>query len=209
MDGRLRRLARIALIATAFSPGVFAPCALAQSTIVAPSPAQAVTHGGPEVTKPTENENRSTIPLPLTNDVQAPTFVPALNAAIPRPPAKPKIVLPPPGPPVPARSAAAILQVLDKVTAETLRFAAPVGQRVRYKSIIFTVKTCETRGLGTVQPQPAVYLVIDSVAGAGRSSGVSRQVFKGWMFANAPGLHALEHPVYDAWLIACSTALPP
>jgi hypothetical protein len=31
----------------------------------------------------------------------------------------------------------------------------------------------------------------------------SRQVFKGWMFASSPGLHPLEHPVYDAWLIAC------
>jgi hypothetical protein len=33
-------------------------------------------------------------------------------------------------------------------------------------------------------------------------------VFRGWMFADMPGLHPFEHPVYDAWLIACKTASP-
>lgn len=30
-------------------------------------------------------------------------------------------------------------------------------------------------------------------------------VFSGWMFASSPGLSALEHPVYDIWLIDCKT----
>jgi len=36
-----------------------------------------------------------------------------------------------------------------------------------------------------------------------------KQAFKGWMYASSPGLNPLEHPVYDAWLIACRTAAPP
>ncbi len=36
----------------------------------------------------------------------------------------------------------------------------------------------------------------------------ARQVFRGWMFANGPGVHPFEHPVYDAWLIACKTDAP-
>jgi hypothetical protein len=36
----------------------------------------------------------------------------------------------------------------------------------------------------------------------------ARQLYRGWMFANAPGLHPFEHPVYDAWLIACKAASP-
>ena len=32
--------------------------------------------------------------------------------------------------------------------------------------------------------------------------------FAGWMFASSPGLHALEHPVYDIWVIACSEVDP-
>lgn len=117
---------------------------------------------------------------------------------------------PPPSPPTPQRAPAAVLRVLDKVTAETMAFEAPVGQRVRYKSLIFEVKACETRGPSDPQPQPSAYIVITTDAGLG-ASGVAgpRQLYKGWMFANAPGVHALTHPIYDAWLVACSAAAPP
>jgi hypothetical protein len=36
-----------------------------------------------------------------------------------------------------------------------------------------------------------------------------KQVFKGWMFSSTPELNPLQHPVYDAWLIACMAAPPP
>ena len=158
----------VAIVGTA----LIATSVWAQSPPPQSVPAQAPSSEPPVTPSAVPGEQVSVVSTHLTNDVQAPTLAPALNAVIPRAPAKPKI-LPPVGPPVPARSPAAIMQVLDKVTAETLRFAAPVGQRVRYKSIIFTVKTCETRDPGSVQPKPVAYLIIDSVAGAGRSSGVS------------------------------------
>jgi hypothetical protein len=108
------------------------------------------------------------------------------------------------------RSPVAIVQALDKVTAETLRFAAPVGRRVRYKSLIFTVKACETAGADDPQPRASAYVVIESQPPIlpGRPVPEAKQVFKGWMFATAPGLHPFEHPVYDAWLIACSATAP-
>lgn len=113
------------------------------------------------------------------------------------------------GLPVPVRAQAAVLRVLDKVSAETMAFAAPIGARVRYKSLVFEVKTCVTRGGDDPQPRPSAYLLITSDAGSA-SGGVMgpRQVFKGWMFANAPGLNPLKHPVYDAWLVSCSAATP-
>jgi hypothetical protein len=103
----------------------------------------------------------------------------------------------------------AILRVLDKVTAETMAFAAPVNQPVRYKSLVFEVKVCETRGVDDAEPQPSAYLTITSDAGASAGAIGARQLFKGWMFANAPSVHALAHPVYDAWLVSCSAAAPP
>ena len=116
---------------------------------------------------------------------------------------------PPPGPPTPTRAPSAVLRVLDKVTAETMAFEAPIGQRVRYKSLVFEVKACETRGIGDPQPQPSAYLLITSDAGVSAGDVVGpRQVFKGWIFANAPSVHALKHPVYDAWLVNCSAATP-
>jgi hypothetical protein len=121
---------------------------------------------------------------------------------------------PPPAPPapvLPVRSPAAILQVLDKVTAETMRFAAPVSRPVRYKNIVFTVKACETTGLGGPSPQASAYVVVDSapLPVEGMAPPPARQVYHGWMFADSPGLHPMQHPIYDAWLVACMTAAPP
>jgi hypothetical protein len=120
---------------------------------------------------------------------------------------------PPPLPPAPkpVRSPAAIMQALDKVTAETMRFAAPVGQPVRYKNLVFTVKACESTGLGGASPRASAYVVIDNapLPSEGVSPPPPKQVFKGWMFANSPGLNPLQSPVYDAWVIACMAAPPP
>ena len=131
---------------------------------------------------------------------------PATNslAAKPAPPA-------PPAGPKPFRSPAAVLQALDKVTAETMRFAAKVGQPVRYKNLVFVVKACESTGLGGPSPQESAYVVIDfaPLGSEGIAPPPPRQVFKGWMFANSPGLNPFQHPTYDAWLITCMAATPP
>jgi hypothetical protein len=30
-----------------------------------------------------------------------------------------------------------------------------------------------------------------------------KRIFSGWMFAASPGLHGVEHPIYDIWLTGC------
>ena len=108
------------------------------------------------------------------------------------------------------RSAVAIMQALDKVTTETMRFEAPVSQPIRYKTLIFTVRACETTAADEVAPDSAAYMTVDTQPKAlpGRVAPPGRQVYKGWMYANSPGLNPLQHPVYDAWLIACKTSSP-
>ena len=107
------------------------------------------------------------------------------------------------------RAGAAILQALDKVTAETMRFEARIGQPVRYKGLIFTVRACETAAPDELAPATAAYVIVDSqpLTRTGQRRP-ARQVYRGWMFANSPSLNPLEHPVYDAWLIACKTTGP-
>ena len=109
-----------------------------------------------------------------------------------------------------SRSGAAIIQAIDKVTAETLRFEAPIGQPIRYKTLVFTVRACETSAADEASPESAVYMTIDSQPKSltGRAPPPPRQVFRGWMFASSPGLNPLQHPVYDAWLIACRASGP-
>jgi hypothetical protein len=152
---------------------------------------------------PTSQNASNTAESPVIEAPPAPT-APKPKAAPVAPP-KPEI---PPGPPPPARSPTAILRVLDKVTAETLRFAAPVGRRVRYKTLIFMVKACETRGQKDPLPRPSAYVVIDSepLALPGRAAPPAKEIFRGWMFAASPDLHPFEHPVYDAWLEGCTDA---
>lgn len=103
------------------------------------------------------------------------------------------------------RSGAAIIQAIDKVTAETLRFEAPIGQPIRYKTLVFTVRACETTAPDEDTPDSMAYMTIDSQPKSltGRAPPPPKQVFRGWMSAASPGLNPLQHPVYDAWLIAC------
>lgn len=113
-----------------------------------------------------------------------------------------------PAPPKRTLYTAAVIQVLDKVTAESLRFEAPLHKFIRYKGLIFQVNTCQTDS--SEPPVTAAHLEIDSQppAMAGHPQNAVKLVYRGWMFADAPGPHPFEHPIYDAWLIACRTASP-
>ncbi len=102
------------------------------------------------------------------------------------------------------RDPIAVIRVLDKVTAETLRFAAPVGRPVRYKTLVFQVKACEIWGAGTADPRPSAYLEVESEA----PGTALRDVYKGWIFAKAAGVHPFVHPIYDAWLEDCIAQAP-
>jgi hypothetical protein len=104
----------------------------------------------------------------------------------------------------------AVLQALDKVTAETLRFEVPINKPVRYKSLIFVVRACETTAPDEPFSDAAAHVEIDSqpIPPDGKAPPPARQIFRGWMFANGPGVDPFQHPVYDAWLIACKTDAP-
>jgi len=108
------------------------------------------------------------------------------------------------------RQDVAVLQAIDKVTAETLRFKAEVGKPVRYKNLVFTVKACERSAADEAIDDSIAYLTIHSQprAAPGKPAPPARQAFRGWMYASSPGLNPLEHPVYDAWLITCTAAGP-
>ncbi len=157
---------------------------------------------------------------------EAPPPADALSGAVvipPSPPAEAADVEPAPQASASSQSAAkpvvplkrprytsAVLQALDKVTAQTLRFEVPINKPVRYKSLIFVVRACETTATDEAFTDAAAHVEIDSqpIPQDGKAPPPARQVYRGWMFANAPGVNLFEHPVYDAWLIACKTEAP-
>ena len=130
----------------------------------------------------------------------------------------PEVVEPPPvepGPPPPLprrpRHPGAIVQALDKVTAETLRFEVAAGQPVRWKSLVFRTNACETEAVNEPLKEASAHLIVTSEPRAqpGRAAPAPAQVFRGWMFASSPGLNPFEHPVYDVWLVGCRVPLAP
>jgi hypothetical protein len=171
-----------------------------------PPPVEAAPKAGPGPKGVSEEAPPVNVPTP------APIAVPPISekevTAAPPPVSEAKPV----GVPVRrARYDVAVIEALDKVTAESLRFEAAVGRPVRYKSLVFTVKACERSAPEEAVNDSIAYVTVDSQprAAPGHPALAPRQTFKGWMYASSPGLHPLEHPVYDAWLITCRAAAPP
>lgn len=97
---------------------------------------------------------------------------------------------------VPARTAH--LQALDKVTARITVLDAPVGQEARFGTLSIRIAACNARPPDEVPDAAAFMEIADSRAPRGAAV-----VFRGWMFANAPGVNMLEHPVYDIRVLEC------
>ena len=92
----------------------------------------------------------------------------------------------------------AILQGLDKVTARISTIEAPVGDVVRFGTLEIIARVCDKRPPEET-PESVVFLDIWEV----RRGEPPTSVFRGWMFASSPALSALEHPVYDVWVLDC------
>jgi hypothetical protein len=132
--------------------------------------------------------------------------------AAPQPQAQPRVITPAP-PRAPEVSDAipdakgvkrmVILRGLDKVTGRAIDVAAPVGVPVRFGSLTITARYCYTVP-PEEPPETNAFLQIDD----GRPGEAPKRVFSGWMFASTPALSALEHPVYDVWVITCRTDQP-
>ena len=97
----------------------------------------------------------------------------------------------------------AVLQGLDKVTARISTFEAPVGEVVRFGALEIVAKACRKRP-PEEQPESAAFLDIREVTAGGEKAAV----FSGWMFASSPALSAMEHPVYDIWVLDCGARKP-
>ncbi len=92
----------------------------------------------------------------------------------------------------------AILQGLDKVTGRVVTIDAPVGTPVHFGTLEIIVRTCRQRP-PEEQPESSAFLDIWEI----RSGQAAASLFRGWMFASSPALSALEHPVYDIWVLNC------
>jgi len=99
----------------------------------------------------------------------------------------------------------ATLRALDKITGRSTDIEVLVGTPAVFGSLEVDLKVCYQTPPEQA-PESAAFLQVRSTKPQQGEDGVidRPQVFSGWMFASSPGLSALEHPVYDVWVIECT-----
>ncbi|MDP1528378.1 MAG: DUF2155 domain-containing protein [Rhodoferax sp.] len=103
------------------------------------------------------------------------------------------------------RRRVAIVEAIDKITAESMRFEVEVGGRpVRFqRTLIFTARACDVSAPDEQVSDAVAYLEVSLQPRGVIQVTEPRQIFRGWMFASSPGVNGLQHPIYDAWIVGC------
>lgn len=93
----------------------------------------------------------------------------------------------------------AVFAALDKVTARISKLEVKLGETVKFGALRLTPRVCYSRP-PTEPPKTSTFVEVLET----QQDGKELPLFTGWMFAESPGLNAVEHPVYDVWLTQCN-----
>ncbi|MFT0861618.1 DUF2155 domain-containing protein [Ancylobacter sp. G4_0304] len=150
--------------------------------------------GGPGVPSimepPAGGENRA--PAPAQPDVPgAATYGPSGDIEVVQPPEQ-KIA-----------NKTAVFSGLDKITGRIISFDVAINETVQFGALRITPRACYTRPENETQNTTGFVEVQEITL-----DGKIKPLFGGWMFASSPGLHGIEHPIYDAWLTDCKQTAP-
>jgi hypothetical protein len=97
----------------------------------------------------------------------------------------------------------AVFSGLDKITGRIFPFEVAIDETVQFGALQVTPRACYTRP--PTEPQNTTgFVEVEEIT----LDGKMRRIFSGWMFAASPGLNAVEHAIYDAWLVDCKNAPP-
>ena len=90
---------------------------------------------------------------------------------------------------------------LDKITGRIISFDVAIDETVQFGALQVTPRVCYSRP-PTVAPLTTSFVEVDEIT----LDNKIRRIFTGWMYADSPGLHAVEHAVYDIWLTDCRSS---
>ncbi len=96
------------------------------------------------------------------------------------------------------KNAVAEFAGIDKITGRIITFDIYVDETVQFGTLQVTPHVCYSR-LESEEPKTDSFVEIDEIT----LDRKIRRIFTGWMFAESPGLNAVEHAVYDVWLKSC------
>jgi hypothetical protein len=109
---------------------------------------------------------------------------------------------PPPAPP--QGGTLLMMRGLDKITGRPTSITAPIGKKVAFATLTITARFCYSTPASET-PETAAFVQIEDH----RPDQSERRIFSGWMYGSSPGLNAVEHPLYDVWVISCNNAPAP
>jgi hypothetical protein len=92
----------------------------------------------------------------------------------------------------------AVFAGLDKITGRIIKFDADMGETVQFGALRIKPDACYTRP-STEAANTDAFVEVEEIT----LQGEVKRIFSGWMFAASPGLHGIEHPIYDVWLTDC------
>ena len=92
----------------------------------------------------------------------------------------------------------AVFSGIDKITGRITTFDVYIDETVQFGALQVTPRVCYTRD-ETEAPKTTTFVEVDEIT----LDRKIRRIFTGWMFADSPGLNAVEHAVYDVWLKGC------
>ena len=92
----------------------------------------------------------------------------------------------------------AVFSGIDKITGRITTFDVYVGETVQFGALQVTPRVCYSRD-ETEAPKTTTFVEVDEIT----LDRKIRRLFTGWMFADSPGLNAVDHAVYDVWLKDC------
>ena len=87
---------------------------------------------------------------------------------------------------------------LDKITGRIISFDVYIDETVQFGALQVTPRVCYSRPKEE-EPKTDSFVEVDEIT----LDRKIRRIFTGWMFAESPGLNAVEHAVYDVWLKGC------
>lgn len=100
----------------------------------------------------------------------------------------------------------AVFSGIDKITGRIINFDVYINETVQFGALQITPRICYSRPINE-DPGQTGFVEVDEITLDKRI----RRIFTGWMFADSPGLNAVEHAIYDVWLKGCSSSseVPP
>ncbi len=90
---------------------------------------------------------------------------------------------------------------IDKITGKIIKFDVYIDETVQFGALQITPRVCYSRA-DNAAPGSNTFVEVEEIT----LDRKIRRIFTGWMFADSPGLNAVEHPVYDVWLASCKTS---